>query len=125
MTGIPIVVTEKYKLLIFAGENSMQAILAEALISQKFQLEFASEDLTGYSNTFNPDLILLDHSSAPLCNEENLCQKIKVFFPAVPLVVLSAYPLNNLMSYNACIDLFIAKPFDLNYFLGCIESCLI
>lgn len=125
MIGIPIAVTEKHRLLIFAGENSMQTILAEALMPEKFQLEFVSKGAVCNSDVFNPALILLDHSSAPLSNEENFCRKIKASFPNVPLIVLSAYPLNNLGSYNAYMDLFIAKPFDLNYFLNCIESYLI
>lgn len=125
MIGIPIAITEKkHKLLIFAGEDSMQTMLEEALIPEKFQLEFALEGSVCNLEAFNPKLILLDHSSAPLFNEENFCKKIKISFPNVPLIVLSAYPLNNLGSYNTHMDLFIAKPFDLNYFLNCIESYL-
>lgn len=117
--------TGKRKLLIFEDEDSMQAVLAEALISERFQLEFVSKEAIGKTNVSCPELILLDHSSAPLSHVENLCEKIKSFFPNTPLIVLSAYPLNNFCNYNNHMDLFIAKPFDLNYFLGSVDSCLI
>lgn len=124
MTNIPIAADQR-KLLIFEDENSMQTILAEVLISEKFQIEFVSKEAIGKTNVSNPSLILLDHSSAPLSHVENLCEKIKASFPNVPLIVLSAYPLNNFCNYANNMDLFIAKPFDLNHFLNSVESCLI
>ena len=125
MSNIPIANNDKRRLLIFEDEHSMQTILTEVFISEKFQLEFVSKEAIGKNNASNPQLILLDHTSAPLSHVENLCQKIKMFFPAIPLIVLSAYPLNNFCNYAKHMDLFIAKPFDLNYFLNSVESCLI
>ncbi|SOD14158.1 response regulator [Pedobacter xixiisoli] len=123
MTNIPIA-TEKRKLLIFEDEDSMQTILTEVLISDRFQVEFVSKEAIGETNSSEPELILLDHSTAPLSHAENLCEKIKSSFPTTPLIVLSAYPLNNFCNYANHMDLFIAKPFDLNHFLSSIESCL-
>lgn len=112
--------TEKRKLLIFEDEDSMQTILSAALKPEDFHLEFSRKSSIGYSHTFSPEIILLDHSSAPLTDEQNLCEKIKDFFPGIPLIVLSAYPLNKFDSYSDHMDLFIAKPFDLNYFVNCM-----
>lgn len=120
MTNIAIEATEKRKILIFEDENSMQTVLSAALIPEKFHLEFVSKNTIGMLNSFNPQMILLDHSSAPITDEQNLCEKIKDCFPNVPLIVISAYPLNKLGSYNNYMDLFIAKPFDLGYFMNCI-----
>ena len=116
---------DKRKLLIFEDEDSMQAVLTEALISEKFQLEFVSKAAIGEINATYPDLILLDHSSAPLSHVENFCERIKAFFPDTPLIVLSAYPLNNFCNYASHMDLFIAKPFDLKHLLVSIDSCLL
>ncbi len=125
MTSIPVAINLKRKLLIFEEEDSMQTILSEAFLPEKFQVEFVSRNAIGICNFSKPELILLDYNSAPSQNGENLCERIKAIFPGTPLIVISAYPLNNLGSYNNHIDLFIAKPFDLNYFLNCIESCLL
>lgn len=119
---MPMVITEQCRLLIFEDEHSMQAILSEALLPNKFHLKFVSKDMIGNENSFNPELILLDHTSAPLLNDTNLCRKIKAIFPNIPLIVISAYPLNNMEDYRHYIDLFIAKPFDLNHFLHCMEN---
>lgn len=120
MTITTIEATEKRKILIFEDEDSMQTILSAALMPEEFHLKFVSKRSIGDLNTFHPAIILLDHSSAPLFNEQNLCEKIKDLFPDVPLIVISAYPLNNFKTYNEHIDLFIAKPFDLTHFLSCI-----
>ena len=124
MIKIPIA-TEKRKLLIFEDEDSMQTVLAEALISEKFQLEFVSKEAIGKTDVSDPELILLDHSSAPLSHVENYCEKIKAIFPGAPLIVLSAYPLTNFCNYTNHMDVFIAKPFDLNHLLTSVDSCLI
>ncbi|MFN0257240.1 response regulator [Pedobacter ureilyticus] len=124
MIKIPIA-TEKRKLLIFEDEDSMQNVLAEALVSERFQLEFVSKEAIGKTDVSYPELILLDHFSAPLSHVENYCEKIKAFFPNTPLIVLSAYPLNSFCNYTSHMDLFIAKPFDLNHLLSSVESCLI
>lgn len=121
MTNTAIEAVEKRKILIFEDEDSMQTILSAALMPEKFHLKFVSKRSIGDLNRFDPEIILLDHSSAPLFTEQNLCEKIKEFFPSVPLIVISAYPLNNFGSYNDYMDLFIAKPFDLNHFLSCIS----
>lgn len=125
MTNNPIASTEKRRLLIFEDEDSMKTILTEVLFSDRFQLEFVSKEAIGKTNFVNPELILLDHSSAPLSHVENLCEKIKASYPLTPLIVLSAYPLNNFCNYANHMDLFIAKPFDLNHFLSCVDSCLV
>jgi DNA-binding response OmpR family regulator len=124
-TDLSTVINSKRRLLIFEEEGDMKIILSEVLMPEKFQLEFVSKDAMDEINHFEPELILLDHISAPQLKEENYCKKIKRSFPKTPLIVISAYPLNNFGSYNNHMDLFIAKPFDLNYFLKCVDSYLI
>lgn len=125
MNHLSLITTGKRRLLIFEDENSMQTILSEAFMPDKFDLEFVSKQTIGVDEFSRPELILLDYNSAPMPSGENLCKKIKTIFPRVPLVVISAYPLNNLGAYNTYMDIFIAKPFDLDYFLNCVESCLL
>lgn len=112
------------KVLVYEDENRMQEALSEALIPKKVQLKFASKDAIGQSD-FEPGLILLDQASAPFIGKGNLCEKIKSFFPTTPLIVLSAYPLTSFGKYHRHMDGFIEKPFDLNYFLKCVERYLI
>lgn len=125
MINIPIATNLKRRLLIFEEEDSMQTILAEAFLPEKFQVEFVSRKAIGIYNFSKPELILLDYNAAPSLHGENFCKRVKTIFPNIPLIVISAYPLNNFGSYNNHMDLFIAKPFDLNYFLNCIETCLL
>lgn len=118
-------ISEKPKLLIFEDEDSMQTILTAALLPEKYELTFVSTEMLGKTKLLNPDLILLDQVVAPMPEQEDFCRQIKSLYPSVPLVVISAYPLNKFGNHQQYIDLFIAKPFDLSYFLNGIDSCLV
>lgn len=120
MTNITIETANKCELLIFEDEDSMQTILSAALMPEKFHLEFVSKNSIGSLGAFKPKIVLLDQAVPPVLSEENFCERIKTFYPNVPLIVISAYPLDKFGNYNRHIDLFIAKPFDLSYFLNCI-----
>lgn len=124
MKEIAVAVKEKQKVLIFGEEDCMQNILSEVLISKKIQPLFASKETIGETHSLVPELILLDHTSAPLLDGDNLCAEIKMRFPTTPLIVLSAYPLSSFGCHDSHIDLFIPKPFDLGYFLNCVEGYL-
>lgn len=125
MTYLSTSVAEKRKLLIFEDEDSMQTILSAALLPEKYQLTFVSTETLDTPQFSNPDLVLLDHVLAPMPEHESLCQKIKLLYPSVPLIVISAYPLHKFGNCQQYIDLFIAKPFDLSYFLDGVESCFV
>lgn len=116
----------KPNVLIIEEDRNMEMILKAALLPEKFQLRFLTKETMGLlENDFVPQLIVFDHSSAILFARENFCEQIKEKFPDTPLMVLSAYPDSQLARYPKCMDFFIAKPFDLNYFLSGIEHCLL
>lgn len=125
MAYLPDAIAEKRKLLIFEDEDSMQTILSVALLPEKYELTFVSTETLSKPPFLNPDLVLLDHVLTPMPDHESFCQKIKSFYPSIPLVVISAYPLHKFGDCQKHIDLFIAKPFDLSYFLDGVESCFV
>jgi len=125
MAYLPGAIAEKRKLLIFEDEDSMQTILSAALLPEKYELTFVSTETLGELKVSNPDLVLLDHVLAPMPEQESLCRQIKSFYPSIPLIVISAYPLHKFGDCQKHIDLFIAKPFNLSCFLDGVESCFV
>jgi len=62
-------------------------------------------------NVFSPDIILLDVSLGSSSGKE-LCKEIKIFYPGIPIVLMSGNPdlLKDYKEYKA--DGSIEKPFD-------------
>jgi len=125
MTYLSADISEKRKLLIFEDEDSMQTILSAALLPEKYELTFVSTETLNKPQLLTPDLVLLDHVLAPMPEQNSLCLQIKMLYPAVPLVVISAYPLSKFGQCQQYIDLFIAKPFNLSCLLDGVESCFV
>lgn len=79
------------------------------------------KDVVSQIDTFSPNLILLDFKlSGQECSK--LCQRIKLKFPAIPVIALSC----NINIHNeyakSGFDNFIEKPFDLNHMIKIIHE---
>jgi DNA-binding response OmpR family regulator len=89
------------------------------------QIETATTDISGLLENYNPDLLIVDYL-LPFINGGELCARVKKDnnWKHLPVIIYSAYPrvINSLGNYNC--DAFLPKPFNLNTFLGLVESTL-
>jgi DNA-binding response OmpR family regulator len=74
-------------------------------------------------NSFSPDLIILDVLLGNSDGRE-ICKQIKRFFPALPILLMSASPelLHNFKACNA--DAVLEKPFEMNVLNQTISALL-
>jgi len=84
-----------------------------------------TKDIVPLAQVIKPDLILLDYL-LPYANGGTLCCDLRRCpeFEHVPVVLISAYPPEQLQLDNVPFSAFIPKPFDLFDLLVCMKKLL-
>ena len=115
------------KVLILDNDESTLDVLSEALIYEGFAVKTIenSNNIFHEIESFDPDLVIVDY----ILNEVNggeVCQQIKINKSTayLPVVLMSAYPKVFKPFEDYGCDDFIAKPFDLEEFVGRIKQLM-
>lgn len=105
------------RVLIIDDDKDVVDVLEEIFTYSNYQVYYSTDARRIFAlvDEVQPDVLILDCSTR---NEVTLeiCRRIKES-PAtrdLPVIVISAYPEFGRDAGNACWDLFISKPFDLN-----------
>lgn len=113
------------KLLVIEDDESLIEAL-DGVFSDKGYLYTAinnTDDILPLMEEVKPDLVLLDYL-LPHINGGELCSQVKNSGPfnKTPVIIFSAFPkvLMSLGDYGC--DVFLEKPFDLNYLIATIEK---
>jgi len=123
-TGLEI---QRKKILIIDDDTDLLDILKEFMSSCGFNTRVAESatDIFQIIEQFKPDLIVLDYLLNGI-NGGEICHQIKtsVYGKYIPVIIYSAYPkvLLSLGTYGC--DLFISKPFDLDFFVRSTKQLL-
>lgn len=115
------------KLLVVENDMALADMLSELFIFCGFDciIYHDAEEILPLIETHQPDLVLLDFLLS-IVNGGELCSQIKKnrSTSKLPVILYSAFPkvLMSLGDYGC--DLFISKPFDLDYLIEQIKSLL-
>ena len=115
-------------ILVIDDDEDVLSVLEDILIYSNFKVKGISrtDGIFDIIENFGPNLILMDHILAGV-NGGDLCQQIKLDGRTshLPVVLISAYP-KVLQSFDryGC-DAFIAKPFDMDDLINCVNKYLI
>jgi DNA-binding response OmpR family regulator len=114
-------------ILVIDDDESVRSVLEDILIYADFNVK-SSSGANGIFDTikdFKPDLVLMDYILLGV-NGGEICHQIKINDQTahLPVILISAYPkvLQSLGDYGC--DEFIAKPFDLEQLVSCVNNCL-
>ena len=113
--------------LVIDDNADILSLLEDFLCHQDFNVKGIRQTKNIFDdiNDFNPDLILMDYILSGI-NGGELCHQVKTDAKTshIPVVLISAYPrvLESLGKYGC--DAFIAKPFDIDHLISCINDCL-
>jgi DNA-binding response OmpR family regulator len=101
------------KVLIIDDEESLLEVLSDCFIDENLEVQAlpAVDDIVQTAKAFEPDAVILDYLLAGV-NGGELCHEIKMSFPRLPVVIISAYPKQSLSLARFNCDKFIAKPFN-------------
>lgn len=115
----------KPHVLVIDDDQEHREILSEALAYFHFKVKVSSSgrDLKKILSNFKPSLLLIDYR-LPGENGIELCKKVKEDFkmPELPVILMSAYPLD-LEDLEEC-DYVLHKPFDLDNLINHINELL-
>ncbi len=102
------------RLLIIDDEESILDVLSECFIEEGFEVKSLSsvKNIVEVVKSYKPDAVILDYLLRGL-NGAELCYEVKLVWPDLPVVIISAFPRHTLSLARYNCDLFIAKPFDL------------
>jgi two-component system response regulator VicR len=115
------------KILIFDDDTALLEVLEIILSENGFEVTVSRPvtDIFPMVTLYQPDLIILDYLMKEV-NGGELCGMLKknLLTQHIPVIILSAYDkvIRSLGSYGC--DLFIAKPFDLNFLVRNIEKLI-
>jgi DNA-binding response OmpR family regulator len=115
------------KLLVVENDLALADMLTELFLYYGFDciIYHDAEEILPLIETHQPDLVLLDFLLS-IVNGGELCSQIKknTSTSKLPVILYSAFPkvLMSLGDYGC--DLFISKPFDLDYLVGQIKHLL-
>jgi DNA-binding response OmpR family regulator len=115
------------RILIIDDDGDVLCMLEEVLVYSNFAVKGLqqTDDIFKAITSYEPDLILMDYILNGI-NGGELCHQVKTNSKTahIPVVLISAYPkvLLSLGKYGS--DAFIAKPFDINDLVSCIDDCL-
>lgn len=111
------------KILVIDDDESILDAIKEILAEANYTVETLANTDTIFDtiDEFKPDLIIIDYLLSGI-NGGEFCHQVKTNPKTlgIPVIIISAYPktLLSLGTYGA--DMFIAKPFDLQYFLDTV-----
>lgn len=120
-----IAVKEPIKVLIVDNDNDILDVMYEAFSYEGFLVSgfVETDNIFPIITTVKPDIIILDYLLNGI-NGGEICHQIKTTATTaqLPVIIMSAYPnvVNSLGHYRC--NAFIAKPFDLDHVINCINS---
>lgn len=113
------------KVLLIDNDNDILDVMKEVLTYEGYEVN----SLVGIDNIFpeimsyRPDIVILDYVLDGI-NGGELCHQIKMnrYTAQLPVVIMSAYPkVHQSLGDYGC-NVFIPKPFDLDYIINCIKD---
>ncbi len=118
-------VSEHKRVLVIDNDNDVLDVINEALTYEGFEVNGLLETPDIFPEIFvcKPDIIILDYLLNGI-NGGEICYQIKTSAATaqLPVIIMSAYPkVTNLPGHYGC-NAFIAKPFDLEHIINCINS---
>jgi DNA-binding response OmpR family regulator len=118
---------EGKKILMIDDDTCFLEVMKYFLEMEKYQFTglIGTDDIISVVRSVKPDLVLLDYL-LPYKNGRDLCCNIRGCRGCehLPIVLISAYPQEQLSLYNVPFSMFIPKPFDLWYLLACMKKLL-
>jgi len=113
------------RILVLDDNQDVLDIVRETLSYENFQVLVTSDsrNIIEIAKIFRPDLFILDHKVRGL-NSEDICRQIKWHpqFGQIPVLLSSAYYLENVDYSNIGCDDIIAKPFGLDELVGKVNN---
>lgn len=113
------------KVLVIDNDHDILDIMTEALTYEGYEVKGLPgvDDILPEIRKYQPDIIILDYILNGI-NGGELCHQLKINLNTsqLPIVMMSAYPkvLQSLGDYGC--NIFIPKPFDLDYLVNCIKT---
>jgi DNA-binding response OmpR family regulator len=115
------------KILLVEDEQSIAELLREALTSQRYLVDLASDGQAGWelAEAFEYDLILLD-LMLPKLDGISFCRNLRAQGDRTPILLLTGHETstNKVMGLDAGADDYLVKPFDLQELLARIRALL-
>lgn len=115
------------RILMIEDDTCFLEVMQYFLEMEKYRFTGLTEtnDIVPLVESTKPDLVLLDYifpssNGAELCRKLHECPDLK----DLPIVLMSAYPLEQLPLDGVPFSVFIPKPFDLWYLLACMKKLL-
>ena len=122
-----IAVTQRKKVLVIDNDNDILDVINEALTYEGFSVTgfVEADNIFPIITNVEPDIVILDYLLNGI-NGGEICHQIKTtaITAQLPVIIISAYPkvINSLGNYYC--NAFIAKPFDLEQIINCINSLI-
>ena len=114
-----------YRILVIEDDVSIAEVMGRFfdVVGYRSQIIDKTTNLLTHISDFKPDLILLDFL-LPQSNGGELCRQVKENNDTkqIPVIIYSAYPMQNIDIDKYGCDAFIAKPFDLDFLQEKIEQ---
>lgn len=114
------------RILVLDDNMDILEIVHEVLTYEKFEVNSTSDskDIVKVAEEYKPDLIILDYKLMD-DNGGEICRTFKSHksLHKTPVIIFSAYT-SKMDFFTFGCDAVIAKPFDLNDFIGTINQCL-
>lgn len=115
------------KILIVEDDRRIAQNIYRGLVSENFEAEIAYDGITGKQLALDKkfDLILLD-VNLPGMRGFEVCQQIRLYKPAIPIIMLTAYGEieDKVEGLSRGADDYIVKPFDFRELLARINAAL-
>lgn len=118
---------EGKKILMIDDDTCLLEIMKYFLEMEKYQFTGlnGTNDIIRSVRSIKPDLVLLDYL-LPFKNGGELCCRLHGCrgFEHTPIILMSAFPQQQLSLDNVPFSIFVPKPFDLWYLLACMRKLL-
>jgi DNA-binding response OmpR family regulator len=105
------------RILVLDDNQDILDIISEALLYEKFEVKVTldCEDIIALTETYKPDLIILDYHLAGT-NGKDICHQLKAHpgLGHIPVIICSAYIRSDVDFSSWGCDGVIAKPFGLD-----------
>ncbi|MCE7061172.1 response regulator transcription factor [Dyadobacter sp. CY343] len=115
------------KILIVEDDRRIAQNIFRGLAAEQFETEIAYDGITGKQLALDKkfDLVLLD-VNLPGMRGYEVCQQIRIYKPALPIIMLTAYGEieDKVEGLNRGADDYIVKPFDFRELLARINAAL-
>lgn len=102
------------RILLIEDEQSILDVLVECFVDENFEVKAMEgvHNIVEVVRGFKPDIVMIDYLLRGV-NGGELCFELKLIYPTLPVIIMSAYPKHALALDQYKCDLFIAKPFDI------------